>query len=109
MNSIIQISTTSDDRDELNSIASNLIENRLAACCQISGPVSSLYTWQGKTESTAEWVCNIKTTRQQYANVEEAITRLHHYEQPEIIAVEIIAASKGYQKWVCNCVAEPDS
>jgi len=101
---IIQISTTSDDRDELNAIASNLIENRLAACCQISGPVSSLYTWEGKTESTTEWVCNIKTTQQQYPKVEEAIIGLHHYEQPEIIAVEIVAASPGYQKWISQCV-----
>ena len=109
MNSIIQISTTSDDLDELNAIASNLIENRFAACCQISGPVSSLYSWQGKTESASEWVCNIKTTRQQYANVEETIARLHHYEQPEIIAVEIVAGSDGYRKWICDCVAEQDN
>ena len=106
MNSIIQISTTSDDRDELNSIASKLIESRLAACCQISGPVSSLYSWEGKTESANEWICNIKTTKQQYANVEAMIAQLHHYEQPEIIAVDIVAASSGYQKWICDYVAQ---
>ena len=104
MNSIIQISTTSDDRDELNAIAASLIENRLAACCQISGPVSSLYTWESKTESATEWICNIKTTRNQYEKVESEIIRLHHYDQPEIVAVEIVAASTGYQKWICDSV-----
>ena len=106
LNSIIQISTTSDDLDELNAIASNLIESRLAACCQVSGPVTSLYTWEGKTESAKEWTCTIKTTKQQYAKVEAMISQQHHYDQPEIIAVEIVAASTGYQKWICDCVAK---
>jgi len=102
MNSLIQITTTSDNREELEKIATHLIENKLAACCQISGPVASDYIWQGKLESSVEWTCTIKTLKRHYLDVETAIREMHHYEQPEIIAVAIIMASEGYEKWIVS-------
>ena len=104
MDPLILIMTTSDSRDELEKIATHLVEEKLAACCQISGPINSIYSWQNKTESVTEWVCSIKTDRQLFSGVEKAITDLHHYELPEIIAVEICDASEGYQSWVCRVV-----
>lgn len=101
---LIQITTTSDDQNELEKISTHLIANRLAACCQISGPITSHYAWQGKLEKSEEWLCTIKTTQELYEKVETEITKLHHYDEPEIIAVEIIAASSGYKKWIQNSV-----
>ena len=104
MDSLIQITTTSDDRAELERIASQLVEQRLAACCQISGPITSLYTWNGQLESANEWNCVIKTVKRCYSEVEDLITRLHHYDEPQIIALDICLASDGYQNWVRQIV-----
>jgi periplasmic divalent cation tolerance protein len=104
---LILITTTSDDRDELVTIANHLVESRLAACCQIGSPISSVYTWEGKTESANEWVCSIKTLKRLFWDVEKAIAELHHYDEPQIVAVDICEASKGYQQWVSRSVRKP--
>lgn len=96
----ILISTTSDDREELVAIAERLIGDRLAACCQITGPLTSFYRWQGEIEQSIEWMCLIKTQTELYAAVEQAIREQHHYVEPEIIATEIKLGSAGYLKWI---------
>lgn len=104
MDRLILITTTSDDRGKLEEIAANLIEQRLAACCQVGGPIVSWYRWQGQTESTNEWVCTIKTVKRLFPEVRDAILKLHHYDQPQIIAIDIADSSEGYQKWVIDSV-----
>ena len=39
---------------------------RLAACVQVSGPITSTYRWQGKVETSQEWLCTIKTRQSHY-------------------------------------------
>lgn len=105
MDDMILITTTSDNREELEKIAALLIEQKLAACCQISGPIASWYTWNDKLESTNEWVCSIKTLKRQFTDVKIAIARLHHYDEPQIVAVDICCASDGYKNWVRNSMS----
>ena len=103
-NPIIQISTTSDQKEELEKIAKELLAKKLAACCQISGPITSHYYLEGKLETTSEWICSIKTESVLFSEVESAIKELHHYDEPEIIAVDVVDASEGYQTWVIESV-----
>jgi periplasmic divalent cation tolerance protein len=42
----------------------------------------------------------IKSTRERYPAVEEAIRTLHPYSVPEIIAVPVVAAFAPYLRWV---------
>ena len=104
MDKMSLVTTTSDDRAELEKIAADLVERKLAACCQISGPISSWYTWNGQLESTQEWVCSIKTLESLFTEVEKTIAQIHHYDQPQIVAVEIGAASKGSEQWMRESV-----
>jgi periplasmic divalent cation tolerance protein len=105
MDNLILITTTSNDREELEKIAAHLVERKLGACCQISGPISSWYRWNGKLESTQEWVCSIKTLKSRFPEAEIAISTLHHFDEPQIVAIDICAASEGYENWVRQCVA----
>ena len=99
----IQITTTSDDKQELESIAKFLIDEQLAACCQILGPIVSLYRWNNRIERADEWMCLIKTEDSLYDAVEIAIKQHHHYEQPEIVATQIVRGSV----WILKLVVEP--
>jgi periplasmic divalent cation tolerance protein len=98
--SFIQISTTCDERGVIEKIANHLVENSLAACCQIEGPITSVYRWQGKVEMATEYRCLIKTTAARYSDVESAIRQLHSYDQPQITAVAISNIDGGYAEWV---------
>ncbi len=99
---LIQITTTSDDKLELEQIAATLVERGLAACCQIRGPITSIYRWKDKTESSQEWTCSIKTRKQLFSTVTAVIKDAHHYEVPQITAVEICNVSHSYLEWVCS-------
>lgn len=98
----IHVVTTAASADEARRIATELVEERLAACVQIIGPIESIYRWQGKVETATEWQCWIKTRRQHYDSLEAAIRRLHSYEVPEILAVPIVAGSEAYLKWLSD-------
>ena len=100
MKSYIQISTTTETKEQAQKIAKYLVEQKLAACVQISGPIESTYRWKGNVETTQEWLCLIKTRETLFGKVEAAIKKLHPYETPEIIATPIIKGSKEYLKWL---------
>lgn len=100
MKAYIQISTTTETKKEAQKIARYLVEQKLAACVQISGPIESTYRWKGKVETAAEWLCLIKTRENLFKKVETSIKKLHSYETPEIIAVPIIKGSREYLTWL---------
>jgi periplasmic divalent cation tolerance protein len=102
MTDAVQVTTTTAQLGDAERIARTLLRRRLAACVQVSGPISSYYHWQGKLESGQEWLCTIKTLRSHYGLVESAIRQLHTYELPEILAVPIIAGSADYLVWLAG-------
>ena len=100
MKSYIQITTTTETKEQAQNIAEHLIETKLAACVQITGPITSIYRWKGKMENSQEWLCLIKTRESLFKKVEAAIKSQHSYETPEIVAVPIVKGSKEYLIWL---------
>ncbi|MGN6216240.1 MAG: divalent-cation tolerance protein CutA [Solirubrobacterales bacterium] len=100
MSEHVQVLTTAGSEEEAARIAAALVEQELAACVQVVGPIVSRYRWQGKVEKEQEWQCLAKTTRAAYGAVEAAIRELHSYEEPEIVATPIVAGSPGYLAWI---------
>ncbi|MGO9136334.1 MAG: divalent-cation tolerance protein CutA [Syntrophales bacterium] len=100
MKPYIQVMTTTDNKEDAEKIAMSLVEKRLAACVQIAGPITSLYRWKGNIEKTQEWQCWIKSKEILYKEIEKAIKSVHPYEVPEIIAIPIVAGSRGYLQWL---------
>lgn len=96
----VQVTTTLPDEEVARHIATRLVEDRLAACAQVLGPVSSTYMWKGKVEQATEWYCHFKTTTANLTAVQQSILALHPYEVPEIIAVTIAAGSPDYLRWI---------
>jgi periplasmic divalent cation tolerance protein len=98
----IQVLTTVESEAEAERISRSLVERNLAACVQVLGPISSRYRWQGKVEEAQEWQCLAKTEASRYEEVEAAIRELHSYEEPEIIAIPMVAGSPGYLGWISD-------
>ncbi len=96
----IVVTTTSDQKAVLERLAQQLVRDRLSACVQISGPITSCYRWQNKIETAAEWICVIKTSRHLFAELEKVVLRLHNYDEPQLIAVPIRTGSAGYLSWL---------
>lgn len=104
MKEYIQIVTTADSGELARQIAQSLVEKKIAACAQVSGPITSVYHWKNKIETSAEYYCVIKTRRDMYSKVEAAIKEMHSYTVPEIIALPILEGSGDYLAWIDEVV-----
>ncbi len=101
----IQVQFTIDNKSSAEKIARTLIDEKLAACVQIIGPVTSIYQWQGKLEQSSEFLCLVKTEKSLYSKLEQRIKALHPYETPEIISIDIIDIELNYSKWIHNSLS----
>lgn len=95
-----QVTTTLPDREAARRLGTRLVEERLAACAQVLGPVSSVYRWQGEVETATEWYCHLKTTAARVSAMVSRIRELHPYETPEIIALPVAEGDPAYLRWI---------
>lgn len=100
----VVILVTAANADESRHIATHLVENKLAACVNITQPIESIYRWEGKIAQDQEFQLFIKSTRDLFPRVKEAVTRLHSYQTPEIICLPIIDGSPDYLQWIGDSV-----
>lgn len=85
---------------QARAIARVLVSERLAACVNTIGPISSVYRWHGAVERAREYLLVIKGPIDRFAIVARRIRRLHSYQVPEIVSVGFARASAPYLRWL---------
>lgn len=103
---ICQIQVSHSDRAALEQIIEQLLEQRLIACGQVLGPISSCFRWEGKMEREQEWLGLLKTGCSRAAEVQERVAELHPYEVPEILVTQVAGGHEPYLRWVLEQTAE---
>jgi periplasmic divalent cation tolerance protein len=101
---VVVLSTVGKAEDAAR-IARALVERRLAACVNIVPGVRSVYRWQGRVEEDEERLLVIKTRRDRFDALREALVALHPYELPEAIVLPIEAGHAPYLAWLDESVA----
>ncbi|HWG65362.1 MAG TPA: divalent-cation tolerance protein CutA [Streptosporangiaceae bacterium] len=96
----LQVQTTTDSRAEAMELARGAVEARLAACAQVAGPVMSTYWWEEGLERAEEWLLLLKLPAGRYQDLADFLAERHSYDEPEIVAVPIIAGSDSYLSWM---------
>jgi periplasmic divalent cation tolerance protein len=96
----VQVQTTTDSRVEAMELARAAVEERLAACAQVAGPIASTYWWEDGIERAEEWLLMLKLPATGYEALADFLARRHSYDEPEIIATPIIAGSDAYLSWI---------
>lgn len=97
---LIQVVTTLDTEQDAQKLGAKLVEQRLAACAQISGPIQSIYPWQGEICNDPEWRLTLKSRQSLYKKLERTLKDLHPYDEPQIVALPIVEVSSGYRDWL---------
>jgi periplasmic divalent cation tolerance protein len=93
------IMTTVDSEQLADSLATMLIERRLAACVQ-RVDITSRYRWDGEVRRDDEILLLVKTSTDARDAAMRAIEENHTYEVPEIIALPIAEGLPAYLEWV---------
>jgi periplasmic divalent cation tolerance protein len=95
---------TCPDDGSATAVSTALVEERLAACVNRIPGIRSRYRWQDHVETDDEVLLLIKTRGSLYADLEQTIQRLHPYENPEIVAIDIAAGASAYLDWIRDSV-----
>jgi periplasmic divalent cation tolerance protein len=96
----LQVVVAVDTEATAAGMSERLIAERLAACVQVGGPVTSRYHWEGEVKSAQEFVLVAKTTERRLAALIETVREMHPYETPEIVALPIVDGLHHYLDWV---------
>lgn len=93
------VMTTCANTQQADELASGLIEERLAACVQITA-ITSCYKWKGTLNRDSEQLLLIKAKAELYPQIEAFITHNHSYEVPEIIKIPVEQGLSSYLRWI---------
>lgn len=94
------MTTTTDSEQAARELATGIIEDRLAACVQIIGPMTSVYRWETVVRLTPEWRVEAKTSVARAGDLAQYIYTHHEYDVPEIISMPISGGSGPYLTWI---------
>lgn len=93
------IMTTVDSEELAATLATRLVEQRLAACVQQVN-IASRYWWNGEVRRDDEILLLVKTSANAAAAAMKAIEDNHSYDVPEIIALPITDGLPAYLDWI---------
>jgi len=92
--------STAGSADEAVAIARQLVDLRLAACVNVSGPVTSVFRWDGEVRQEEERLLVIKTRTGLLAKLQEMVLALHSYDCPEFVEIPITGGLEPYLNWL---------
>jgi periplasmic divalent cation tolerance protein len=96
----LAIVSTAIDPTSAEALATDLVDRRLAACAQVTAPMTSTYRWQGNVERATEVLVVCKTTAAAAAALVDEIAARHPYDVPEIVVTPVLHSNAAYRAWV---------
>lgn len=94
--------TTLATLEEAQKMAAELVSAHLAACVQISGPISSYFLWHGSLDIAEEYRLTIKFLAAQTGKLEAWLQENHPSEIPQWLAVSADRVGASYERWAAD-------
>lgn len=100
MTDYVTVTTTTDSADEAQRLSASAVQARLAACGQVSEPITSTYWWQGRVETATEYRIDFKTRAELAERLIEHLRATHSYDTPEVIVTPVLGGNSAYLDWI---------
>ncbi len=84
--------------EEAKKVTSHLLQKKIIACANFF-PITSSFWWKGKIDNSNEIVALLKTKKQNWEKVKSEIKKIHSYETPCIMKLDV-EANKDYEDWI---------
>ncbi len=97
--------TTTSSIEDAERLARESVDQKLAACVQIEGPIRSVYIWEGKLTQEEEYRVSFKFIEQNTEKLETWLFANHPYAVPQWLTVNADRVHPGYLKWVKETTA----
>jgi periplasmic divalent cation tolerance protein len=107
MSEHLVVMTTIGNAEQAVGLARALLDRRLVACVNILPAVRSLYRWKEGVADELEQLLWMKTRADRYQELVEAVSALHPYDVPELIALPVESGARSYLAWLDDCL-RPD-
>ena len=98
----VVVLVTAGSAEEAAKIGRALVDERLAACANVLGPIRSIYRWQGAVEDATEHLLLLKARAADLAALEAEVRARHSYDVPEVLALPIRGGSAAYLAWLAE-------
>ena len=99
MGRVFQVTVTAPSDEVAAQLGRRVVEDRLAACAQVGGPVASTYWWEGEVQQATEWTLVCKTSEARLDALVATVREAHPYDTPEIVATPV-TGDGAYLAWV---------
>ena len=96
----IIVQTHTNKKQIYENISKSLVEKKMAAGVNIYHAVQRIYRYNNEVVEDNEYLIHVKTTSDKFTEIRKVIERLHNYETPEIISLEISEGNEKYLKWI---------
>jgi periplasmic divalent cation tolerance protein len=100
MSTVALYYTTFATKEEALKISNVLLERNLIACSNILSPATSVYRWEGKTQSSEEWPTLLKSTSDNFKEIEKCIKELHSFDCPCILEFKVDNGADDFLSWI---------
>jgi len=104
---VVVVLVTAPSASAANRIARPLVDERLAACVNVVGPIRSVYHWDGAVHEDTEHLLIVKTRRALVDRVDARVRTLHDYDVPEVVALPVSGGSAAYLAWILGATDAP--
>jgi periplasmic divalent cation tolerance protein len=104
---VMIVYVTAPNRDEALTLAAALVEERLAACANITEGMTSLFWWQGQVQRENEVSLILKTRADLLEALKRRVGELHSYTVPCVVAWPIADGNEDFLDWVRNETRAP--
>lgn len=93
---------TFPDEATAQRICETLVNEGTIACANITGPMQSIYKWNGQLMRENEWAAILKTSELKRAMLMERIRATHPYSNPCLVFLPIEGGLPDFLKWIYN-------
>jgi periplasmic divalent cation tolerance protein len=91
--------TSLENRAAADALARGAVEQRLAVCAQVDGPITSHYRWEGRVETATEYRVCFKCLPANASALNSWVHARHPYTTPEWIEVAAESVGEKYLSW----------
>jgi periplasmic divalent cation tolerance protein len=96
----VVVLVTAGSNEEGRRIGRAMVEERLAACVNVVGPIRSIYRWEGAIEEAEEHLLVMKARAADVPTLTARVRALHSYDVPEVVALPLTGGSEAYLAWL---------